>query len=115
MKSDVYGFGVVLLEMFTGKRALDVNRATGEHNLVDYAKPLLRVKSKMRSLVDPRLGGNYPSKDAFRLAALILHCLEPSPQARPPMTKVVETLEQIQHLTDIRQKKIKNLIDKPQE
>ena len=91
--------------MFTGKRALDVNRATGEHNLVDYAKPLLRDKRKLRNLVDPRLGGNYPSKGAFGLAALALRCLEPSPQARPPMTEVVETLEQIQHLTDIRQKK----------
>ncbi|KAM7488652.1 hypothetical protein LguiB_026136 [Lonicera macranthoides] len=91
--------------MFTGMRAIDVNRSPGKHNLIDYAKPLLRDKRKLRSLVDPRLDGNYPPKGAFRLAALALRCLENMPQARPPMTEVVETLEQIQHLTDIRQKK----------
>ncbi|KAL0431055.1 UNVERIFIED_CONTAM: putative serine/threonine-protein kinase PIX13, partial [Sesamum radiatum] len=41
VKSDVYGFGVVLLEMLTGLRALDTRRPSGQHNLVDWLKPLL--------------------------------------------------------------------------
>ncbi|KAE8678912.1 Protein kinase APK1A [Hibiscus syriacus] len=46
-KSDVYSFGVVLLEMLSGRRAVDKNRPSGEHNLVDWAKPYLANKRKI--------------------------------------------------------------------
>ncbi|KAE8727686.1 Serine/threonine-protein kinase BIK1 [Hibiscus syriacus] len=46
-KSDVYSFGVVLLEMLSGRRAVDKNRPSREHNLVDWAKPYLANKRKM--------------------------------------------------------------------
>ncbi|KAG6595326.1 Receptor-like cytoplasmic kinase 176, partial [Cucurbita argyrosperma subsp. sororia] len=49
VRSDVYSFGVVLLEMLSGRRAIDKNRPTGEHNLVDWAKPYLVNKHKIRS------------------------------------------------------------------
>lgn len=99
MSSDVYSFGVVLLEIFTGLRALDPNRPTGQHNLVDWAKPLLGNKRNLKNLVDPRLEQNYPREGVFRLAVLALHCLALDPKTRPSITEVVETLEQIQNLT----------------
>ncbi|KAM7485591.1 hypothetical protein LguiA_001600 [Lonicera macranthoides] len=99
VSSDVYGFGVVLLEILTGFRALDLNRPTGQHNLVGWAKPLLGNKRKLKNLVDPRLEQNYPQEGAFRLAVLALQCLALSPKTRPLTTEVVATLEQIQNLT----------------
>uniref|UniRef100_A0A2P2IMA0 non-specific serine/threonine protein kinase n=1 Tax=Rhizophora mucronata TaxID=61149 RepID=A0A2P2IMA0_RHIMU len=96
VKSDVYGFGVVLVEMLTGLRALDTNRPSGRHSLVDWIKPYLGDKRKLKSMMDSRLQGRYPSKSAFRIAQLALHCLESEPKHRPPMREVVETLERIE-------------------
>ncbi|KAL5984379.1 putative serine/threonine-protein kinase pix13, partial [Asimina triloba] len=100
VKSDVYGFGVVLLEMLSGERALDTNRPSGQHNLVDWAKPYLSERRKLARVMDPRLEGQYPSKGAFQAAQLTLRCLASEPKNRPSMKEVVETLEQIQAIKD---------------
>ncbi|XP_072993483.1 receptor-like cytoplasmic kinase 176 [Typha latifolia] len=96
VKSDVYGFGVVLLEMLCGKRALDPNRPSGEQNLVDWAKPSLADRRKLARLMDPRLEGKYNSKAALQAAQLTLNCLATEQKNRPSMKEVVETLEQIE-------------------
>ncbi|KAJ8765123.1 hypothetical protein K2173_010609 [Erythroxylum novogranatense] len=100
VKSDVYGFGVVLVEILTGLRAIDTNRPTGRHNLVDWIKPYLSDRRKLKSIMDSRLEGRYPSKAAFRIAQLALTCLESEPKHRPPMKDVVETLEIIGRSND---------------
>ncbi|KAK1305307.1 putative serine/threonine-protein kinase NAK [Acorus calamus] len=95
VKSDVYGFGVVLLEMLTGERALDTNRPSAQHNYVDYAKPYLNDRRRLTRIMDPRFEGQYPAKAALQAAQLTLRCLAPEPKNRPPMKEVVETLEGI--------------------
>ncbi|KAK1273645.1 putative serine/threonine-protein kinase NAK [Acorus gramineus] len=95
VKSDVYGFGVVLLEMLTGERALDANRPSAQHNFVDYAKPYLTERRRLARIMDQRLEGQYPTKAALQAAQLTLRCLAPEPKNRPPMKEVVETLEGI--------------------
>ncbi|ONK64258.1 uncharacterized protein A4U43_C07F23760 [Asparagus officinalis] len=96
VKSDVYGFGVVLLEMLSGQRALDSNRPSGQHNLIEWAKPFLADRRKLARLMDPRLGGQYPSKGALQAAQLTLRCLAGEPKNRPSMKEVVENLEQVE-------------------
>ncbi|VAH35207.1 unnamed protein product [Triticum turgidum subsp. durum] len=98
VKSDVYGFGVVLLEMLTGLRALDTARPAQQLNLVDWAKPYLADRRKLPRLVDPRLEGQYPSKAALRAAQLTLSCLAGEPRNRPSMAEVVTTLEEIERM-----------------
>ncbi|GJW14077.1 probable serine/threonine-protein kinase PIX13 [Tanacetum coccineum] len=95
VKSDVYGFGVVLLEMMTGLRALDSRRSGPQHNLVEWAKPLLPNRKKIRTIMDARIEGQYSSRAAMMLAQLVLHCLESEPRRRPAMKEVVEVLEQV--------------------
>ncbi|XAR73061.1 Non-specific serine/threonine protein kinase [Bertholletia excelsa] len=95
VKSDVYGFGVVLVEMLTGLRALDANRPSGKHNLVDWIKPYLCDRRKLKNIMDSRLQGQYPSKAALQMAQLALKCLGPEPKTRPSMKEVLATLEQI--------------------
>ncbi|KAK4480005.1 hypothetical protein RD792_013062 [Penstemon davidsonii] len=95
VKSDVYGFGVVLLEMMTGLRALDTKRPSNQQNLVDWLKPLLSQKHKMKNIMDARIEGQYSSKAALQVAQLTLKCLEHDPKNRPSTKEVVEALEQI--------------------
>ncbi|PKA47755.1 putative serine/threonine-protein kinase NAK [Apostasia shenzhenica] len=98
VKSDVYGFGVVLLEMLSGQRALDTNRPSGQHSLVDWAKPFLSDRRKLSRLMDQRLEGQYPTKASLQAAQLTLRCLAIDPKSRPSMKEVVETLEQIESM-----------------
>lgn len=96
VKSDVYGFGVVLLEILTGLRALDPKRPSEQHNLVDWTKPLLSSKKKLKTIMDARMEGQYSFKAALKTAHITLKCLAPDPKSRPSMKEVVEELEQIQ-------------------
>ena len=98
MSSDVYGFGVVLLEVLTGRRVLDVNRPKDELNLVQWATPLLSKKGTLRRIMDPKLEHRYPIKAAFEAATLILKCLESEPRNRPSIDEVLSTLEQINNV-----------------
>ncbi|XP_027076303.1 probable serine/threonine-protein kinase PIX13 [Coffea arabica] len=100
VKSDVYGFGVVLLEMLTGLRALDTRRPGGQQNLVDYAKPLISHKRKLKTIMDARIEGQYSSKAALQAAQLALRCLEAEPKKRPSMKEVIEILEQIEAIKE---------------
>ncbi|XP_062178904.1 probable serine/threonine-protein kinase PIX13 isoform X2 [Phragmites australis] len=98
VKSDVYGFGVVLLEMLSGLRALDPSRPSEKVNLVNWAKPLLADRRKLSQLMDSRLEGQYHSKGALHAAQLTLKCLKGDPKSRPSMKEVVEALEQIESM-----------------
>ena len=98
MKSDVYGFGVVLLEMMTGLRASDTGRPGGQENLVDWLKPTLSQKRKLKTIMDARIEGQYSSKAAIRSAELTLKCIEQDPKNRPSMKEVLEALERIESL-----------------
>ncbi|XP_027347257.1 probable serine/threonine-protein kinase PBL3 isoform X2 [Abrus precatorius] len=95
-KSDVYSFGVVLLELLSGRRAVDRTKAGIEQNLVDWAKPYLGDKRRLFRIMDTKLEGQYPQKGAYMAATLALKCLNREAKARPPMTEVLETLEQIE-------------------
>ncbi|KAJ1386039.1 Serine-threonine/tyrosine-protein kinase, catalytic domain [Sesbania bispinosa] len=95
-KSDVYSFGVVLLELLSGRRAVDKTITGLEQNLVDWAKPYLGDKRRLFRIMDSKLEGQYPQKGAFMAATLALQCLNSEAKARPPMTEVLATLEQIE-------------------
>lgn len=100
-KSDVYSFGVVLLEMLSGRRAVDKNRPSGEHNLVEWAKPYLTHKRRIFRVLDTRLEGQYSLGGAQKAAALAFQCLSMEGRSRPSMDEVVATLEQLQDAKDI--------------
>lgn len=100
VKSDVYGFGVVLLEMLTGLRALDTKRSNGQQKLVDWMKPMLSNKRKLKSIMDARMEGQYSSKASMLAAQITLKCLEGDPKNRPSMKEVTDVLEQIEAINE---------------
>ena len=90
----MYGFGVVLLEILTGLKAYDTNRSNGQTSLVDWFKPILSEKYKLKKMIDRRMD-EYPSEGVNKLAQLILRCLQNDPKKRPPMSEVLIILERI--------------------
>ncbi|KAL9259305.1 putative serine/threonine-protein kinase PBL17 [Drosera capensis] len=94
-RSDVYGYGVVLLEMLIGRRALDKCRPSREHNLVEWCRPILNNTKKLPQIVDPRIDGQYTLKSMLRVANLAYQCLSQNPKGRPLMNQVVEILEAV--------------------
>ncbi|KAK6944646.1 Serine-threonine/tyrosine-protein kinase, catalytic domain, partial [Dillenia turbinata] len=99
-RSDVYGFGVVLLEMLLGRRAMDKSRPSQEHNLVEWARPLLNHNKKLLKILDPRMEGQYTVRAAVKVAGLAYQCLSQNPKGRPNMNQVVEILETFQTQAD---------------
>ncbi|XP_047971060.1 putative receptor-like protein kinase At5g39000 isoform X1 [Salvia hispanica] len=95
VKSDVYGFGVVLLEMLTGLRSIDKQRPHRQHHLVDWMRPYLSYRKKLKKVMDIRLEGAYPTNSAMQLCKVAFNCLKPDPKSRPSMQEIVHTLEGI--------------------
>ncbi|KAJ7963293.1 Kinase-like protein [Quillaja saponaria] len=99
--SDVFSFGVVLLELLTGKCSVDEKRPHREQNLVEWARPQLKDPNKLERVMDPRLEGQYSTEGVRRAAALAYQCLSNQPRSRPTMRTVVNTLEALMELNDI--------------
>ncbi|KAL2944287.1 putative serine/threonine-protein kinase PBL3 [Bienertia sinuspersici] len=95
-KCDVYSYGVVLLELLTGRRAIDNSRANAERQLVDWAKPYLRNRKKLLRIMDTKLEGKYPREAAFEVATLALECINFEPKTRPKMSEVLGKIEKLQ-------------------
>ncbi|XP_051120902.1 probable serine/threonine-protein kinase PBL26 [Andrographis paniculata] len=92
VKSDVYSFGVVLLELITGKRAIDTRRGRKEENLVAWAGPIFKEPKRFVELADPRLQGDFPNKSFNQAVAVAAMCLTEDADVRPLMRDVVIAL-----------------------
>lgn len=91
-KSDVYSYGVVLLELLTGRVPVDTQRPPGEHVLVSWALPRLTNRQKLVQMVDPALKGQFALKDLIQVAAIAAMCVQTKAEYRPLMTDVVQSL-----------------------
>ncbi|XAR51064.1 Non-specific serine/threonine protein kinase [Bertholletia excelsa] len=101
-KSDVYSYGVVLLELLSGRRTMSDQQSVGpEETLVDWAKPFLGDNRRVLRIMDTRLGGQYSRKGAQAAAILALQCLHTDPKNRPAMTNILSTLEQVHTSKDV--------------
>ncbi|KAF5947947.1 hypothetical protein HYC85_013904 [Camellia sinensis] len=87
-KTDVYAFGVLLLELITGRRALDYSK----QSLVIWAKPLLK-KNNIKELVDPSLGDDYDSIQMNLVVLAAFLCIQQSSIQRPRMRQIVQLLK----------------------
>ena len=92
LKSDVYSFGVLLLELITGRRAMDPNRPFDEQNLVTWAQPIFKDPKRFPEMADPNLKGEYPIKSLNQAVGIAAMCLEEEPSVRPYIADVVAAL-----------------------
>lgn len=95
-ESDVYSYGVLLLELITRKRALDPSFAD-DTDLVGWVRSLWNRTGDIRSLADSGLADGFFFDTAIMeqvtgVLSTALRCLEPDPGKRPNMREVVNQL-----------------------
>eukprot|EP00270_Netrium_digitus_P009708 TRINITY_DN2969_c0_g1_i2.p1 TRINITY_DN2969_c0_g1~~TRINITY_DN2969_c0_g1_i2.p1 ORF type:complete len:516 (-),score=90.42 TRINITY_DN2969_c0_g1_i2:478-2025(-) len=95
VRSDVYSFGVVMLEIITGRRAVDSCRKPEEQYLVDWSRRFLSDRRLLLSLVDKRLNGKFPKKSVQKALLIAGACVNRDPAKRPTMAWVVESMHGI--------------------
>ncbi|XP_068658699.1 probable receptor-like protein kinase At5g18500 [Aristolochia californica] len=91
-KSDIYSFGVVLLEAITGRDPVDYSRPAQEVNLVDWLKMMVGSR-RSEEVVDPNIERRPSTRALKRSLLTALRCVDPDSDKRPKMSQVVRMLE----------------------
>ncbi|KAL1201618.1 Cysteine-rich receptor-like protein kinase 11 [Cardamine amara subsp. amara] len=91
MKSDIYSFGVLVLEIISGKKnsgVYQMDETSTAGNLVSYAWRLWRTKSPLE-MVDSTIGRNYQSNEVTRCIHIALLCVQENPEDRPMLSSII--------------------------
>ncbi|KAG2260530.1 hypothetical protein Bca4012_008432 [Brassica carinata] len=91
-KSDIYSFGILIMEIITGRNPVDYSRPQGETNLVDWMKTMVGNR-RSEEVVDPKIAEPPSSKALKRVLLVALRCVDPDANKRPKMGHIIHMLE----------------------
>lgn len=105
---DVYSFGILLLEIVTGRKPIEKLPGGVKRTITEWAAPLI-TNARFKDLVDPKLRGNFDEtqlKQAIDVAAL---CVQSDPEKRPNMKEVVSLLKGHEQKGTVREMRIDSI------
>ncbi|KAI3849840.1 hypothetical protein MKW98_026754 [Papaver atlanticum] len=95
LKSDIYSFGIVLLELISGRKAFGITKTHKEHFIHAWVRPLLSDSEKFPEIADPLMKGQYPCRGLVQALDLVKMCVQEEPHKRPHIAEVVTTLSSL--------------------
>ncbi|XP_068668980.1 proline-rich receptor-like protein kinase PERK3 [Aristolochia californica] len=98
--SDVYSFGIVLLELVTGRRAVQATATGGAESIVQCAREVVEIvegggEPEMEKIMDPRLGKEIEPGSVQEVFNLACRCVRPFRRERPTMEEVLGVLRRV--------------------
>ncbi|XP_021910672.1 probable LRR receptor-like serine/threonine-protein kinase At5g45780 isoform X3 [Carica papaya] len=94
-KTDVFGFGILLLELITGQKALDAGNGQVQKGMILEWVRTLQEERRLEVLVDRDLKGCYDGSQLEKAVELALQCTQSHPNIRPKMSDVLKILESL--------------------
>lgn len=91
-RSDVYSFGILIMEIISGRNPVDYNRPPGEVNLVEWLKVMVSNRNS-EGVLDPKMAEKPTSRTLKKALLVALRCVDPEAQKRPKMGQVINMLE----------------------
>ncbi|KAJ0976839.1 hypothetical protein J5N97_012313 [Dioscorea zingiberensis] len=91
-KIDVYAFGVVLLELLSGRKPIITGSSNNQESLVMWAKKILH-EGKFKQIVDPSLGDKYDDNQMERMILAASLCIRRASRSRPRISFVLKLLQ----------------------
>ncbi|KAH9757295.1 protein kinase domain-containing protein [Citrus sinensis] len=92
IRTDVYAFGIILLQLMSGRKVVDMNGEEPQQSLRQWAEPLIE-KLALHELIDPRIENSYDTYELYLMAKTAYLCVQRNPEGRPSMGEVVRLLE----------------------
>ncbi|KAK4789344.1 hypothetical protein SAY86_020663 [Trapa natans] len=94
-KTDVFGFGILILELVTGQKALDAGNGQIQKGMIlDWVRTLHEEK-RLEVIVDRDLRGCFDALELEKAVELALQCTQPHPNLRPRMSEILKVLESL--------------------
>ncbi|XP_004505818.1 protein kinase STUNTED [Cicer arietinum] len=91
-KIDVYAFGVVLLELISGREPISSEPCKGQESLVVWAKPIIE-NGDIKDLLDPKLEGNFDETQMQRMVLAASLCITRAARLRPKLKQILKILK----------------------